>query len=212
MLLLLLLYCLKFPTPHLPCVYFQSQLFRGNRTHKYNTENFDAFKSANLPSLADVGIHITYNNELLLPAPTGSFSVHHNFDNNVAILKIFPGISEKVVHAILSTTDLKAVVFETYGSGNAMRESWFISALENAIKSGIIILNISQCNKGFVDQGRYETSSSLQQIGVLSGEDMSTEAAIAKLMFLLGGGKPGVAEGLRSSLRGELTSELATSN
>jgi len=188
------------------CIYFESQLFRANRTHKYNTENFDAFKSANFPSLANAGVHIFYKNELLLK-PAGAFRLRENLDNNVAVLKIFPGITANLMKGILSVHGLKAVVMETYGSGNAPREEWFINTLQQAIEKGILILNISQCNQGFVEQGRYETSAGLSKIGVVAGADMTTESALVKLMFLLGQGL--VGEELRTqvsiSLRGELT-------
>lgn len=188
------------------CIYFESQLFRGNRTHKYSTENFDAFKSTNFPSLANAGIHIFYSHELFLK-PQGPFRVNKNLDNNVGVLKIFPGISEGFMRGILGTPGLKAVVMETYGSGNAPRAEWFINTLKEAIDRGMIILNISQCNKGFVEQGRYETSSELSKIGVIGGADMTVESAVVKLMFLLGQNLQG-AELLNSvamPLRGELT-------
>jgi L-asparaginase len=188
------------------CIYFESQLFRGNRTHKYNTENFDAFKSTNFPSLANAGIHIFYSHDLFLQ-PQGPFRVNKNLDNNVGVLKIFPGISESFMRGILQTPGLKAVVMETYGSGNAPRAAWFIQTLKEAIDRGMIILNVSQCNKGFVEQGRYETSSELSKIGVIAGADMTVESAVVKLMFLLGQNLQGAD--LRNSvalpLRGELT-------
>jgi len=188
------------------CIYFESQLFRANRTHKYNTENFDAFKSANFPALANAGVHIFYSHDLLLK-PDGAFTLKDSLDNNVAVLKIFPGISENLMRGILGVPGLKAVVMETYGSGNAPRDEWFINTLKQAIEKGILILNISQCNQGYVEQGRYETSAGLSRIGVVAGADMTTESALVKLMFLLGQGLTG--ENLRTqvsiSLRGELT-------
>lgn len=188
------------------CIYFESQLFRANRTHKYNTENFDAFKSANFAALANAGVHIFYSHDLLLK-PNGAFNLKQSLDNNVAVLKIFPGISEALMRGILGVPGLKAVVMETYGSGNAPRDEWFINTLKQAIEKGILILNISQCNQGYVEQGRYETSAGLSRIGVVAGADMTTESALVKLMFLLGQGLTG--ENLRTqvsiSLRGELT-------
>lgn len=189
------------------CIYFQSQLFRGNRTHKYSTENFDAFECANMDALAEVGIHIEYKPEILFRS-SGKFRVKSEMDNNVAVLKIYPGMSQQVVSGILGVKGLRAVVLETYGSGNAFTNSWFLAMLENAIKNDLLVLNITQCDKGFVDQGLYETSTSLQKIGVIGGADMTSEAAITKLMFLLGQplATSEVKQMLHQSLRGELTS------
>ncbi len=187
------------------CVYFQSKLFRGNRTHKYSTENFDAFESANFPLLAEVGIHIFYRHDLLL-RPKGEFVIRKDFDPHIAILKIFPGMSKEVVEGILNIPKLKAVVMETFGSGNGSTKEWFIDALKSAIKKGVVIYNTSQCNKGKVEQGRYETSSAFQQIGIVGGSDITTEAALVKLMYLNGQSlnRNEVEQYLVTSLRGEM--------
>ncbi len=187
-------------------VLFDSNLFRGNRTHKYSTENFDAFVSPNYPPLATVGIYIKYEWKHLLRTQ-GDFFVERHFETDVAILKIFPGMSIDYVNAILNIPRLKGVVLETYGSGNAPKDAALISALQKAIENGICILNITQCSKGFVEQGRYDTSAGLQKIGVTSGGDLTTEAALTKLMFLLGKGLRGKSlhEQLTSPISGEIT-------
>jgi L-asparaginase len=169
-------------------IYFEYNLYRGNRTTKANSEDFEAFESFNYPLLAEAGIRIKYNtrNILEVDAQRG-LNVFKMFDRNVAPLKLFPGITKEFISHFLKMPGLKAIVLETFGSGNAMSEEWFIVLLKEAIESGIIVVNVTQCKRGSVDQAKYETGSGLEAIGVISGGDITFEAAITKLMLILGG-------------------------
>jgi L-asparaginase len=188
-------------------IYFENKLMRGNRTSKFNAENFNAFLSGNYPQLAEVGVHIRYNSKMILKPQKSKLIVHKKLDNSVIILKLFPGIAEIVVKNALNIEGLKGVILETYGAGNAPTDAWFIAALTQAIDKGIIVYNVTQCKGGAVDMGKYETSIKLSQIGVIGGSDITTESAVAKMMYLLGEGYslPEMKRLLQLSLRGELT-------
>jgi len=166
-------------------VYFEYELYRGNRTLKYNAAHFDAFKSPNYPVLAEAGVNIEYKTNYIRKASTKKLKVHKQLDNDILVLPLFPGISKKITSSILQTKGLKAVVLQTFGAGNAPTDKWFVDELSAAIKRGVIIYNVTQCLEGSVVQGKYETSAQLKQIGVISGEDITMEAAVTKLMFLL---------------------------
>lgn len=189
------------------CIFFNDLLLRGNRAKKLESTYFNAFQSENYPALAKAGIHIEYAENAILPYPTAPLKVHDTLNEKVAILKIFPGISQAVVEAILGIEGLQGVVLETYGSGNAPTSPWLLNSLEACIKEGIVVLNVSQCIGGKVLQGRYETSVALAQMGVIGGSDLTTETAITKLMFLLAQNlDPDLRrQKLVQSLRGELT-------
>jgi L-asparaginase len=188
-------------------IYFEYELFRGNRTFKYNSAHFDAFQSPNYPVLAEAGVEIIYNTNYIAKASTKKLIVHKHLDNDIIVLNLFPGISKKITETILHAKGVKAVVLHSFGAGNAPTDDWFIALLKQTIDKGIIIYNVTQCPEGHVIQGKYETSSALQKIGVISGQDITLEAAITKLMFLLAQKLPlpKIKNQLSQNLRGEIT-------
>lgn len=188
------------------CILFDNKLFRGNRSFKYNSAKFEAFRSPNYPVLAEAGIHINYNREALLDNTDKEFIMHTKIDDQVAVLKLFPGINEATIKAVLNCS-ARSIIMETFGSGNTMTDEWFINLISEAIKNGKNILDISQCKVGSVELGRYETSQGLKALGVLNGYDMTFEAAVAKLMYLQGhfSDQASVAYWIEKEIRGELT-------
>ncbi len=169
------------------CIYFNNSLLRANRSRKHESQHFDAFVSENYPALATVGIDIEYNWPYLWPKKAeGSTIFTTELNASVAFLKLFPGLGAPYLEAVLSTPGLKAVVLEAYGSGTAPTDSWFLEAIQQAIYKGIMVVSVSQCIGGKVVEGKYATSLALYQLGVVSAGDMSAEAAISKLMYILG--------------------------
>ena len=189
-------------------IFFESHLYRGNRSTKVSAENFDAFMSFNFPSLAKAGINFSFKPHLFLPKGTEPLEVRKCFDRNIAVLKLFPGITPEVVNAILNAENLHGVIIETFGSGNAPTEKWFIDAMYNALKRGITVLNVTQCKAGSVVMCQYEASCEMNRIGIIGGNDITLEAAVTKMMYLLGSypnNPEYVRKGLQLSMRGEMT-------
>lgn len=190
------------------CIFFQNNLFRGNRTTKIHAENFKAFNSFNYPTLAEAGIHIKYERSLILPlVPDKAFRVHYLLDPNVVVLTLFPGISPHIVKTVLSIPELRGVVMKSYGMGNSPGQPWLLETLREAVDRGVVIVNITQCASGTVIMDRYLSGSRLLEAGIIPGHDMTTEAAVTKLMFLLGHEKETEQVKLRmaQSVAGEVT-------
>lgn len=188
-------------------LYFEYKLYRANRTTKINAEHFEAFDSLNYPHLADSGVHLNVQSEYLLKRKKiKKLVVHKKMDNNVAILKIFPGFNQSVLESVLNIPNLKALVLETYGAGNAPTNDWMLNKLKSSIKKGLHIVNVTQCSGGSVLMGQYETSEALKEMQIINGKDITTEAAITKLMYLLGSNiSPKLFKTIfETSLRGEM--------
>ncbi|SED19806.1 L-asparaginase [Tenacibaculum sp. MAR_2009_124] len=169
-------------------LYFEYKLYRANRTTKISAEQFEAFTSMNYPPLVESGVHLNFNYPLLLRlrGDEKELVFRKKFDNNIAVLKLFPGITEKVVRSYLGIEGLRGLVLETYGAGNAPTTKWFLDILREFVEKGVYVVNVTQCAGGSVILGHYETSSDLKNLGIIDGKDITTETAIAKMMYLLG--------------------------
>lgn len=189
-------------------IYFEYALYRGNRTIKVSAENFEAFQSPNYPLLAEAGVNIKYNRFALKKADTEAFFARKKICRDVASIRIFPGIQQKVFDAIAQIEGLKGLVIETFGSGNTPTHSWLDDSLRKLIEKGVMVVNVTQCHTGSVSQGKYETGVHLEKIGVLSGRDISYEAAICKMMYLLACDELNAEEQrkyMEKNLRGEMS-------
>lgn len=188
-------------------LYFEYKLYRGNRTTKINADHFKAFASFNYPVLAESGVHLKVNKDYLLQPKNKNLIVHKCFNTNVAIVKLFPGISEYSLNCFLNNPSIKGIILETYGAGNATTEQWFLDLLQKCIQSGVYIINVTQCSGGSVAMGQYATSELLKEIGIISGKDITTEAAVTKLMYLLAQDyKPNEFKtNFETALRGEMS-------
>ena len=189
------------------CIYFNSLLLRGNRSTKVDADGFDAFRSPNMPPLAEAGIDIRFNNELIRRTSGGEFGIGTALDTRVSILKVHPGITEQVVKDVLLGSATRAVILETYGCGNAPSRDWFLDVVREANASGKILLNVTQCLRGTVNMELYATGRALKSAGVLSGYDITLESALGKLFFLMDKSSDNeyVKSYLERNLRGEIT-------
>lgn len=191
------------------CIYFDNVLMRGNRASKVNSDHFSAFRSPNLPPLAEAGISIRYNKSLIIRPSDWNRApkFHKNLDTRVSILKMHPGITPQIVRTILCGKDTRAVIMETYGAGNAPSKEWFLEIVQEAAAAGKIIINVTQCIAGSVNMDIYATGKCLKESGVVNGYDSTTESALGKLFHLMGAYEDNadVKAGFESDLRGEIS-------
>lgn len=188
---------------------FGAHLLRGNRTTKFSAEGFEAFQSPNFPPLAEIGVHIQYRQELLL-RPSQAFSCLTELNPRVAVIKIHPNFNRSFFEALVQYAKVDGIILETFGSGTIPQQDWLLEGIKSWIQQEKIIINISQCPQGIIDQDLYKNAQSLAKIGVLSGRDMTTEAAITKLMFVMGNiiDYPKQVRKIEHSICGEMNEDL----
>jgi len=189
------------------CIYFEDNLYRGNRTHKFNSENFDAFLSPNYHVLAEAGVKIEVFDNHVLPNPKDELVVHTQLNSSIAIVKLFPGIDIHDYAEMFVEKGVELVILESYGSGNGPTSKRFLSSIRTLVENNVLIMNVTQCREGHVEMGKYESSTELSAMGVISGSDMTTEATVAKAMFVLGltSDLNERRQMMRIPLRGEMT-------
>jgi len=188
-------------------LYFEYKLYRGNRSSKISAEHFEAFKSPNYPPLATSGVHLNIEDDKLFPANRKKLLVHRNLKTDLLVIHLYPGIDEKLLTSTFENTDYSGVILLTFGSGNSTTAPWFTWLLKKIIQRNIPVVNITQCTWGSVQMGNYETSTTLKNIGVISGKDLTIEAAITKMMYLNSQNlSPKVFKTIfETSLRGEMS-------
>ncbi|MBM3918440.1 MAG: asparaginase [Sphingomonadales bacterium] len=188
-------------------IYFDYRLFRGNRASKFDSDKFQAFQSPNYPALAEVGTAIRFQDRFIRSATPSTFQLRTGIHRGVAGIRLFPGMSKSVVVPLLESPENRVLLMETFGMGNAPTHGWLLDALRQYIRGGRTVVSVTQCRGGYVDMGRYHSSTVLREMGVVSGRDMTFEAAVTKIMWLLGNNYIGteLEKTLVENLRGELT-------
>lgn len=190
------------------CIYFEYKLYRANRTFKYSANHFNAYQSPNYPYLAEAGVNIVYNPNAIMPVPNEQTQFHKTLDPSLAIFPLFPGFTQQIANNTFLQDGIKAIILYTYGSGNGPIIPWFFDLLKEATEKNIIILNVTQCKQGTIEMGKYETSRAFRDLGICSGSDLTMEAAVTKMMFLLGkypNQPKQVKSEIQRSLRGEMS-------